>query len=139
MNRLTPLRTIFTSLGILLQTLEDLNHSATFSAQPNQDISAIFSNIRNSASSHLQNSMFVSDKAKDLRQQISDTLNLKNQAVMQEQSDSLISIANSSARESMAIKLISILSLIYLPSTFVAVSDHAISLVRRADGFLCRL
>jgi hypothetical protein len=83
--------------------------------------------------------MFISDKAKDLRQQISDTLNLKNQAVMQKQSDSLISIASSSARESMAIKLISILTLIYLPSTFVAVSEHAVSLVRSADGFLCRL
>ncbi|KAF2797954.1 hypothetical protein K505DRAFT_372056 [Melanomma pulvis-pyrius CBS 109.77] len=119
-KRFSPLRAIFISFGLVLQTLEEMNNSRIFNTQQDQNVSAVLSNLRNEASTYLENSKFILETAKNVRHQISQTLNLKNQDVMQKQSDSLVGIAISSARDSVAIRIITILTLGYLPFTFVA-------------------
>lgn len=54
--------------------------------------------------------------------QTSDTLSLKNQDISVQQNNQLYELAQSSARDSFSIRAITVLTLIYLPFSFVAVS-----------------
>jgi hypothetical protein len=72
--------------------------------------------------SYTEHTTYMLKKAASVRRYIADTLNIKFQATSQEQSDSMCELTKAAQHESTAIRVITLVTLFYLPFSFVAVS-----------------
>lgn len=108
---LLPLRSIFASLDLILDTFEKSN----VGTKSDDELSRTISNLRNESLAHAENSQYLLQLSDRILIQTSDTLDLK-------QNDQLFTLARTSASDSRSIRVITILTLIYLPFSFVAVS-----------------
>ena len=127
-----PLQSICHSTKRLLDGLRNMR-SSWFGDQEEQ-VTATFRNIREEISAHAQNSAYMLDLARSVRQQISDTLSLKNQQVSQETSNGVAILTKHTASDSRAIRNITIVTLFYLPFSFVAVSILPHNYTRASRG-----
>lgn len=106
---LLPLRSIFASLDLILDTFEKSN----VGTKSDDELSRTISNLRNESLAHAENSQYLLQLSDRILIQTSDTLDLK-------QNDQLFTLARTSASDSRSIRVITILTLIYLPFSFVA-------------------
>lgn len=75
------------------------------------------------ANDYIRNAVFLLDKIRGTAQLLSDTLNLKHQQTSQNISENTLALTNSAVRDSATIRVITVVTLLYLPATFVAVSS----------------
>lgn len=120
-QKLLPLRSVLAALGLILNTLEDVLRPELHDKQ-GDDTTSILCNLRNEALVNSENSKYLLQLAESIQMQTSDTLNIKNQDVSVQQNDQLFKLARASASDSLSIRVITILTLVYLPFSFVAVS-----------------
>lgn len=120
-QKLLPLRSIFAALDLILNTLDHVVQWHPSANQRDQVLTALC-NLRNESLAHAENSRYLLQFSERIRMQTSDTLSLKNQDISVQQNNQLYELAQSSARDSFSIRAITVLTLIYLPFSFVAVS-----------------
>jgi hypothetical protein len=79
--------------------------------------------ILNEVGAHRKNALFLIQRARITGQAISDFLNFQNQATAQEQSQYMASMTASTMKDSFNVRVITLVTLFYLPFTFLAVSS----------------
>jgi len=114
---------------LILQTLESLESLIGHDGPP-QTLRTVLNNFKNEVSSHMENTAYLLEFAHKIRKQISDTLNLRNQDISLHQSEDVFKLSKSSARDSVAIRIITFLTLIYLPFSFIAVSRELLIILK---------
>ena len=93
----------------------DHNHRAT---------QEILRNYVTVAAAYSRNAIFLRDKIRGTIQLLSDTLNLKHQKIAQTISENTLALNKSAVKDSTTIRVITVVTLLYLPATFVAVNIH---------------
>jgi hypothetical protein len=78
--------------------------------------------MMNEVGAHRKNALFLIQRAKLTGQAISDFLNFQNQATAQEQSLYRASMTASTMKDSFNVRVITLVTLFYLPFSFLAVS-----------------
>lgn len=122
--RLLLLPSIFHSLIQNIDMLRAFND--TFQAEgsiSNHDHCAtheVLQNYATMAAAYSQNATFLHDKIHGTAQLLSDTLNLKHQKIAQSVSENTLAFTNAAVKDSATIRVITIVTLLYLPATFVA-------------------
>lgn len=91
----------------------DYNHCAT---------QEVLQNYAITAAAYSQNAIFLRDKIRGTAQLLSDTLNLKHQKIAQSISENTLALTDAAVKDSATIRVITVVTLLYLPATFVAVS-----------------
>ena len=126
-NRFLILRTILHSVRRAFETIHKANDALS-----DADIlphcertgtSQLFANYINQADAYTQNVSFLYTRAGRTAQLIADTLSFKNALTAQDQSRYMLSLTSSTVEDSTTVRTITIVTLIFLPSTFVAVSS----------------
>ena len=74
------------------------------------------------AAAYSRNAIFLRDKIRGTIQLLSDTLNLKHQKIAQTISENTLALNNAAVKDSATIRVITVVTLLYLPATFVAVN-----------------
>lgn len=74
------------------------------------------------ATAYSQNALFLRDKIRGTAELLSDTLNLKHQKIAQTISENTLGLTDAAVKDSATIRVITVVTLLYLPSTFIAVS-----------------
>ncbi|KAM0794228.1 hypothetical protein BDR22DRAFT_876514 [Usnea florida] len=73
------------------------------------------------AAAYSQNATFLRDKIRGTIQLLSDTLNLKHQKIAQTISENTLALNNAAVKDSATVRVVTVVTLLYLPATFVAV------------------
>ena len=68
-----------------------------------------------------RNAKYILQKTRATTQLVLDTLNLKHQQVAQDISTNTLALTDATFTESVTVRVITIVTLLYLPTTFVAV------------------
>lgn len=71
---------------------------------------------------YLGNAKYLLARVEKIAALLSDTLNLRDQATSDEQNGYVLQLTRSTVDDSITIKVITVVTLVYLPFTFVAVS-----------------
>jgi hypothetical protein len=132
-GRLLPLRPIFRSFDETFTGLSNLNDDLLARQRITQtsrtEIKLAIQNLARQNAAYARNTQFLLDKIGSIAQSLSDLLALKNQHVAQDQNNHLFRMGRIShlmtdlmVRDSATIRVITIATLAFLPSTFVAVS-----------------
>lgn len=79
-------------------------------------------NINNQVVVHLDNAEHVLRRINSVAQLLSDMLALKNQHIAQEQNNQLTRMTQVTVQDSATIRVIGMATLVFLPTTFVAIS-----------------
>ncbi|KAL6714394.1 hypothetical protein ACLMJK_007817 [Lecanora helva] len=124
-NRLLLLPPIFQSL---MRTIDKLNafvdmfriHCNT-STEEQRAVKETLENYKIMVEEYSQNALFILSKVRASSQLLLDTLNLKHQRIAQKTSESTLTINNSAASDSATVRVITVVTLLYLPATFIAV------------------
>jgi hypothetical protein len=119
-QKLLPIRSILSGLGLVLETLKCVAKANCSSH--GEEFARALSNLQNELSAHMENSRYLLNFSDRIRIQISDVLSLRNQDISVQQNDQLFEMAQTGASDSLSIRVITLLTLIYLPFSFVAVS-----------------
>ena len=90
----------------------DQDHSAT---------QEFLQNYITVTAAYSRNAIFLRDKLRGTIQLLSDTLNLKHQQISQNISENTLALNNAAVKDSATIRVITVVTLLYLPATFVAV------------------
>lgn len=81
-------------------------------------------NYRTLIEAYSQNTTFLVEKIRKTAQLLSDTLNLKQQQIAQNTNEITLALTNAAVKDSATIRVITVVTLLYLPTTFVAVSSR---------------
>lgn len=84
----------------------------------------ILQNYATMAVAYSQNATFLRDKIRGTAQLLSDTLSLKYQKIAQSTSENTLALTGAASQDSATIRVITIVTLLYLPATFVAVCPY---------------
>ncbi len=123
--RLLLLPTMFHSLTQSIELLE-VYSGAVQAGGSNSDeecksTSEILANYRTLVEAYSQNTTFLVEKIRKTAQLLSDTLNLKHQLIAQNTNQNTLALTNAAVKDSATIRVITVVTLLYLPTTFVAV------------------
>ena len=97
----------------------------------------VLPNYRTLAEAYSQNATFLIDKIRKTAQLVSDTLNMKHQKITQDTNENTLALTNAAVKDSATIRVITVVTLLYLPTTFVAVSTSSLRL--ESDLFFMKL
>lgn len=89
----------------------------------------ILANYKRLIEAYSQNTKFLVEKIRKTAQLLSDTLNLKHQQIAQNTNVNTLALTNAAVKDSATIRVITVVTLLYLPTTFVAVSSSSLSLI----------
>ena len=106
-------------------TCIDCNHCVT---------QEILQNYAAMAAAYGQNAEYLRDKMRGAAELLSDTLNLKHQQIAQSIGENTLALTNAAVKDSATIRVITVVTLLYLPATFVAVSSSKDSVIHKADS-----
>ena len=124
--RLLLLPSIFHSLTQSIQLLEGYNGAVQADGSHLDEIgratSESLANYRNLIEAYSHNTAFLVEKIRKTAQLLSDTLNLKHQQIAQNTDENTLALTNAAVKDSATIRVITVVTLLYLPTTFVAVS-----------------
>lgn len=126
-SRLLLLPPIFRSLIRTIDKLEAFMDtfravdSKPFDLEQYRMTKEVLHNYKDMTKEYSQNATFLHDKVRASAQLLLDTLNLKHQRIAQRTGEATLAINNSAAHDSATIRVITIVTLLYLPATFVAV------------------
>ena len=81
----------------------------------------VLQNYNNTTAAYSQNAVFVLNKVRGTGQLLSDTLNLKHQQNAEVISGNTLALNNMAAKDSATIRVITMVTLLFLPAQFVAV------------------
>lgn len=130
-TRLLLLPTIFHSLIQSIHILEAyssaLEADGSISDETCRSTLELLANYRTLIEAYSQNTTFLLKKIGKTAQLLSDTLNLKHQQSAQDTSDNTLALTNAAVKDSATIKVITVVTLLYLPTTFVAVRTSSLS------------
>lgn len=84
----------------------------------------VLSNYASMAAAYSNNTAFLLQKIRVTAQLLSDTLNLKHQQTAQTISENTLALNDAAVKDSATIRVITVVTLLYLPGTFIAVSPH---------------
>ena len=125
-GRLLPLPSIFQSLVRNVHMLEaynnDLQVDCSITSENHDSTQQILQNYVTMARAYSDNVTFLLDKIRGTAQLLSDTLNLKHQHTTQNISENTLALTTASVQDSATIRVITVVTLLYLPTTFIAVS-----------------
>ena len=85
------------------------------------------------AAAYSRNATFLRDKIRSTIQLLSDTLNLKHQKIAQTISENTLALNDAAVKDSGTIRVITVVTLLYLPATFVAVKFFSGSIAWKED------
>lgn len=69
------------------------------------------------------NAAYLLDKVQATAQLLADTLNLKHQQTAQRVSENTLALNDAAVKDSATIRVITVVTLVYLPANFIAVSS----------------
>lgn len=126
--RLLLLPTIFHSLTQSIRMLEAYNDDVQADGRIADDTCRFtletLANYRTLIEAYSQNTTFLVEKIRKTAQLLSDTLNLKQQQIAQNTNEITLALTNAAVKDSATIRVITVVTLLYLPTTFVAVSSR---------------
>ena len=121
------LEPIFRSLRKALQTLDDVNYILTERNITQQSdahaMKLLLNNYMNMVDAYTQQASFLKNRAACLAVSITDTLSFKDSNTAKRQSQYMLDLTLSTVDDSTTVRVITIVTLIYLPFTFMAVSS----------------
>lgn len=114
----------------MLNVLETFNDSLLAddinTVEAHQNTRELLENYATTIASYNSNALYLLDKIRGTAQLLADTLNLKHQQTAQLVSQNTLALNQSAARDSATIRVVTVVTLIYLPANFVAVSFESI-------------
>ena len=126
-NRFLTLRTVLHSVRKAFETIHKANdalHDANIlQHSERKKTSQLFDNYINQGDAYSQNVSFLHTRSGRTAQLIADTLSFKNALTAQDQSRYMLSLTSSTVEDSTTVRTITFVTLIFLPSTFMAVSS----------------
>ena len=124
-SRCLPLQALFRSFDKTLQILHKANDAlrdcGSVQHLPWHKMDQLLDNYESHADAYLQAASFLQSRAATTAQLIADTFSFKNSHTAQEQSDYMLDLTSSTVDDSSTVRVITVVTLIYLPSTFMAV------------------
>jgi hypothetical protein len=95
-------------------------------------------NMIRECQAYMRNAKFLADRLTSMSQLISDGLALKSQYASQEQNVHLTALSEATMRDSATIRVITVATLIFLPTTFVSVSQLRLHRTRTLTDYCDR-
>ncbi|KAB8227117.1 uncharacterized protein BDW43DRAFT_317117 [Aspergillus alliaceus] len=125
-SRCLPLQAIFRSFNKTLQTLSKTNQVLrefdNIQHPKWLQMKHLLDNYKSHADAYSQNAAFLQSRAAITSQLVTDTFSFKNSHTSQEQTKYMLDLTLSTVDDSTTVRVITVVTLIYLPSTFMAVS-----------------
>lgn len=107
----------------MLEAFNDAFHTNNASLDETHNTTReVLQNCNTTITAYTHNAVFIRDKIRGTAQLLSDTLNLKHQQTAQRISGNTLALNDAAVRESATIRVITVVTLLFLPSSFVAVS-----------------
>ena len=127
--RLLLLPPIFQSLTQAIQTLQTMNdafitHGAV-SSKTHKATQETLQNYGRAAAAYQQNATFILRKIRATSQMLSDTLKMKHQQTAENISKNTLGLNNKVVQDSGTIRVITVVTLLFLPGQFVAVRTRS--------------
>ena len=123
--RLLMLPPIFQSLIQAVQTLQTMNDAFQADGAVSDEIhkatQETLQNYSRAAVAYLQNATFILQKIRATAQMLSDTLKMKHQQTAQNISKNTLAMNNRVVQDSGTIRVITVVTLLFLPGQFIAV------------------
>ena len=123
--RLLLLPPIFQSLTQAIQTLQAMNNAfqadGAVSDETHRATQETLQNYDRMAAAYLQNATFILQKIRATAQMLSDTLKMKDQQIAQNISKNTLALNNRVVQDSGTIRVITVVTLLFLPGQFIAV------------------
>ncbi|KJK61660.1 CorA-like Mg2+ transporter protein [Aspergillus parasiticus SU-1] len=123
-SRCLPLQALFRSFDRTVQTLHKANNALRDCGSVQHlswhKMDQLLDNYESHADAYLQAASFLQSRAATTAQLIADTFSFKNSHTAQEQSDYMLDLTSSTVDDSSTVRVITVVTLIYLPSTFMA-------------------
>ncbi|KAH5367282.1 hypothetical protein HBI55_140910 [Parastagonospora nodorum] len=123
-TRLATLPSILAAQQGLIDKLDALNEQLHQRNQASEETCSetrdILGNLRRRLGSYEANVAFVLGKVRSTTQLVSDTISLKSQHTTENVSDQMLILNRSASEDSTSMRVITLVTLVYLPSTFVA-------------------
>jgi len=123
-TRLATLPPIFSAQLKLVGQLDTLNEQYRQQDQVSEEaysgVRCTLSNMRRRLEAYETNVAFVLEKIRGTTQLVSDTIGLKCQHTTEKVSDQMLVLNKSAVEDSTSMRVITFVTLVYLPSTFVA-------------------
>lgn len=125
-TRLLLLQPLLRSIIQSIQLLEAYNGSLSVSGDISNECQSatkdFLKNYEITAEAYLQNATFLLYKVRGTAQLLPDTLNLRHQQSAQTVSENTFIFTRSTVQDSATIRVITLVTMLYLPASFVAVS-----------------
>ena len=123
--RLLLLQPIFQSLIQAIETLQTMNDAfqadGAVSGETHKATQESLQNYSRAAAAYQQNATFILQKIRATAQMLSDTLKMKNQQTAENISKNTLALNNRVVLDSGTIRVITIVTLLFLPGQFIAV------------------
>ncbi|KNG82886.1 hypothetical protein ANOM_007533 [Aspergillus nomiae NRRL 13137] len=123
-SRCLPLQAVFRSFDKTVQTLHKANNAlrdcGTLHHLSWHKMDQLLDNYESHADAYLQAASFLQSWTTTTAQLIADNLSFNNSYTAQQQSDYMLSLTSSTVDDSSTVRVITVVTLIYLPSTFMA-------------------
>ena len=127
-GRLLGLPSIFQSLidsiGVLDAFNDALQGDGSISSEDHKNTQEILQNYVAMAAAYNSNAVYLLQKIQGTAQLLADTLNLKHQQTAQRTSENTLALNDAAVKDSATIRVITVVTLLYLPASFIAVSTH---------------
>ncbi|CAN9185315.1 unnamed protein product [Alternaria alternata] len=131
-TRLATLPPIFDAQLELVGQLNTLNerffHRSQVSEEACSKMRETLGNLRRRLEAYNANVAFVLGKIRSTTQLVSDTIDLKSQHTTEKVSDQMLVLNKSAVEDGTSMRVITLVTLVYLPSTFVAVGKRFLRL-----------
>ncbi len=123
--RLLALPSIFDSsihgIQMLEEYYETFRRDDSITDELHYATSEVLRNFRTLTEAYNQNTIFLLEKVRTTAQLLSDTLNLKHQQTAEHTSDNTLAMTKAAVQDSATIRVITVVTLLYLPAMFIAV------------------
>jgi hypothetical protein len=134
-ERLLPLVSIFRSYEKTFSGLLELNDRLLNreSTETQLQMKSTLQNMNNQVAAYTDNVHHLLRKIASMAQLLSDMLALKNQHIAQEQNNQLTKMTQLTVQDSATVRVIGVATLVFLPTTLVAVSSLPAVFERMSD------
>ena len=115
-------KSLIQDIHILTAFNDALHAEGTGTDQHYGAIQEFLQNYSAVAAAYSRNAIFLCDKIRSTTQLLSDTMYLKHDKIAQTISENTLALNNAAVKDSATIRVITVVTLLYLPATFVAVN-----------------
>ncbi|KAH8723313.1 hypothetical protein GQ44DRAFT_804389, partial [Phaeosphaeriaceae sp. PMI808] len=126
-DRILPLEPMTKGVERILGSLEEMRIwiccQRNLSEETSLMLKASATNLSNEASAYRNNAAFILQRVQVTAQVISDSMTFQHQAIAHSQNQHMATLADSTMKDSVNIRVITFVTLFYLPFSFIAVSN----------------